>query len=272
MKKQHHLAGILRAQGDRCRCRLTLKISTFARRCVGLTLLHPEIITPSNQAPRREESNAGGGLLRGQERSVKAEGLKRKRNSEQSDAGNDCTMRWFPVKRSPEHSKNPKMTAKRSLITTVSFAAIILFQIAARAEEQGIIGKSDKYTAKLGDSDPYSVEIVENASKRLVFTLSGDGLGSPYAAVFSEDSSLIAFSCGTSSLGTKLFVYRLDETKGSERVKLPDAPADAVTGDHIYEKASQIEGGKVFFAISSDGKPKNFVFDVASGILREGKR
>lgn len=164
------------------------------------------------------------------------------------------------------------MTTKRNFITTVYFAAILVSQIATRAEEQNIIGKSDRYSAKLGDSGPYSVEIVENASNRLVFTLSGDGLGSPYAAVFSEDSSLIAFSCGTSSLGTNLFVYRLDEAKGSERVKLPEAPADAVTGDHIYKKASRIEGGRIYFVISSDGKPRDFVFEVASGILREGKR
>jgi len=164
------------------------------------------------------------------------------------------------------------MTTKRSLITTVSFAAIFLSQIAARAEEQNVIGKSDKYTAKLGDSGPYSVEILENASNRLAFTLFGDGLGSPYAAVFSEDNSLIAFSCGTSSLGTNLFVYRLDEVQGAAKVELPEPPADAVTGDHIYMKASRIEGGKVYFAISSDGKPRDFFFDVASGILREGKR
>ena len=164
------------------------------------------------------------------------------------------------------------MTTKQNFITTVSFAAIFLSQIATLAEEQVMIGKTDKYTAKLGDSAPYSVKIVENASKRLVFTLAGNGLGSPKAAVFSEDNSLIAFSCGTSSIGTKLFVYRLDKTKGAERIKLPDAPDDAMTGDHVYMKASRIEGGKVYFIISSDGKPRDFLFDVASGTLREGKR
>ncbi len=165
-----------------------------------------------------------------------------------------------------------KMTPKRTLLTTFYIAAILLSQLAARAEDESIIGKSEKYTAKLSESSPYSFDIRENGSNRVVFTLPGDGLGSPYAAVFSEDSSLVAFSCGTSSLGTNLFVYRLDETKGSESVELPEAPADALTGDHIYKKASRIEGGKVYFVISSDGKPRDFVFEIASGILREGKR
>lgn len=157
------------------------------------------------------------------------------------------------------------MTARLAFLV---FPVLIASFPFLQANDDSAIGTCEKYTARRG-TDSYNVQIIDNKTKEMVFDLAGDGVGSPYAAFFSDDSSLIAFSSGTSSLGTRLFIYRLDGRDGAVPITLPDSIDKYIFGDHTYMKTTRVVGKKVYFNISNDGKAMPFILDTKTRELRK---